>query len=368
MKPHSQNKIAILALALVLCIASVQDLKAQVEYGNWLLKFNTAPTYTANVYAWNGDYGSGIYGIYYDGNGMGSKPWPSYGSPDPTKYLLFMIAPNAGYSFTATSISGTFWMSGSGSNNPTGKMQYSLYNNFSSPVDIGTPFSLGTSEVTSTFAPLFIEIPTGQYLYVRFYGYGIGSSSDFYFCRNFNISGFTTGLATGALPVSAFCAGSTVSVPYTVSGSYNPGNVFTAQLSGSTGSFTSPTVIGSVSSTGAGTINATIPAGTSPGTGYRIRVVSSSPSVTGTNNGSDLAVTIPPTYSVTPADVTCFAGSNGQITVTASGGTGPWYYSVNNGSGYIYDASNPHVFTGLAPGTYKIRVKDSNGCESANCP
>lgn len=108
---------------------------------------------------------------------------------------------------------------------------------------------------------------------------------------NVNCPTITTGTITG----SPFCAGSAVSVPYTISGTFVTGNVFTAQLSSSTGSFASPTNIGTLSSTTAGTINATIPAGASTGTQYRIRVVSGS-LITGSNNGVDLSVTSAGTY------------------------------------------------------------------------
>jgi hypothetical protein len=89
---------------------------------------------------------------------------------------------------------------------------------------------------------------------------------------------------------SPFCPGATLSVPYTLSGIYNAVNVFTAQLSDASGSFASPVTIGSVAGTTAGSISATIPAGTPPGTGYRIRVVSSSPVIVAPNNGTDLVV------------------------------------------------------------------------------
>lgn len=59
---------------------------------------------------------------------------------------------------------------------------------------------------------------------------------------------------------------------------------FTAQLSNSAGSFSNPTTIGSVTSTNAGTIAATIPNGTTVGTGYKVRLISSNPSIT--NNPS----------------------------------------------------------------------------------
>jgi hypothetical protein len=52
-----------------------------------------------------------------------------------------------------------------------------------------------------------------------------------------------------------------------------------------------------LSSTAAGTISGTIPAGTVSGIGYRIRVVSSNPAVTGFTNVSNLIVN--PTSAVT---------------------------------------------------------------------
>jgi uncharacterized delta-60 repeat protein len=53
-------------------------------------------------------------------------------------------------------------------------------------------------------------------------------------------------LATGSLSTGTFCAGSPVSVPFTATGSYNGGNVFTAQLSDATGSFAAPVTSGKI--------------------------------------------------------------------------------------------------------------------------
>lgn len=81
------------------------------------------------------------------------------------------------------------------------------------------------------------------------------------------------------------------------------------------------------------------------------------------NNGcqfpiSNIAITQPTDVtlvqqSVTPA--TCGA-SNGQLTVTAGGGTSPYQYDI----GGAQQASA--TFTGLAPGTYTVTVTDNNGC------
>ena len=63
------------------------------------------------------------------------------------------------------------------------------------------------------------------------------------------------------------------------------------------------------------------------------------------------------TASATNTSVSCNAGSNGTITVTASGGTAPYTYSTN---GTTFQVSNS--FTGLTAGTYTITVRDANNC------
>lgn len=51
--------------------------------------------------------------------------------------------------------------------------------------------------------------------------------------------------------------------------------------------------------------------------------------------------------------------SNGSVTITASGGTAPYTYSLN---GNTYQSGN--VFTGLAGGVHIAYVMDQNGCVS----
>lgn len=97
-------------------------------------------------------------------------------------------------------------------------------------------------------------------------------------------------ISTNSLSNSVYCPGATLQISYTAVGSYNAGNIFSAELSSASGSFITPTVIGTVNATTSGTINATIPSVITYGTGYRIRVVSSSPVVTGTDNGNNLTI------------------------------------------------------------------------------
>jgi hypothetical protein len=63
------------------------------------------------------------------------------------------------------------------------------------------------------------------------------------------------------------------------------------------------------------------------------------------------------TASASGTNPTCFNGSNGSITVSGSGGTGGYTYSIN---GTNYQASG--TFNTLTTGTYTLYVKDSNNC------
>ena len=57
-------------------------------------------------------------------------------------------------------------------------------------------------------------------------------------------------------------------------------------------------------------------------------------------------------------DPTCIGGSDGSITVTGSGGSAPYSYSLDD----IDYTNTTGVFNGLAAGAYNVYAKDSNGC------
>ncbi len=99
--------------------------------------------------------------------------------------------------------------------------------------------------------------------------------------------------------------------------------------------------------------------GLSAGTYNTIVVKDANGCTQGTNS---VTITQPTAITATAAvtqQVSCNGGSDGKITVTASGGTGLLQYSRDGGT--IYQVSN--VFSGLSAGTYNaIVVKDANGC------
>ncbi len=93
----------------------------------------------------------------------------------------------------------------------------------------------------------------------------------------------------GAVP-GIFCGGTQSNLTYTVNGTFNAGNVFNVELSDATGSFGAPTIIGSVSSLISGSISYTVPQNTPTGTGYRIRVASTSPVLAGFTNSTNITI------------------------------------------------------------------------------
>ena len=104
---------------------------------------------------------------------------------------------------------------------------------------------------------------------------------------------FTNTITTSTITTTTYAAGAAVSVPFTIGATDTvyTNNIWTAQLSDASGSFTNPISIGTLATYAAGTVSATLPTGTPAGTGYRIRVVGSQPSTIGINNGTNLTVT-----------------------------------------------------------------------------
>ncbi|MBA3706798.1 MAG: hypothetical protein H0W84_13130, partial [Bacteroidetes bacterium] len=53
-------------------------------------------------------------------------------------------------------------------------------------------------------------------------------------------------ISTDSIVGSPFCACTSIKVSFTSTGLFNPGNIFTAQLSDATGNFASPVIIGAL--------------------------------------------------------------------------------------------------------------------------
>lgn len=113
----------------------------------------------------------------------------------------------------------------------------------------------------------------------------------------------TLTITTTPFATSTFCPGQNINVAFTTSGSFTAGNIFTAQLSEPNGSFNTTTDIGTLNATTSGNISATIPANAT-GSAYRIQVIGSNPATTGSDNGSDLAITCPAPTNLSTSNIT----------------------------------------------------------------
>ncbi len=157
-------------------------------------------------------------------------------------------------------------------------------------------------------------------------------------------------ITTSTIAPTSYCQGAQLSVPYTVTGVYNAGNIFTAELSDAGGSFAAPTVIGTLSATTSGSITCTIPALTPVGNGYRVRVMSSDPVTTGSANTADITVSSAPYAGADDAVVICkntgvydlaqfIPGASACGTWTAPGGTAftaTFNSATDNAGAYTY--------------------------------
>lgn len=166
----------------------------------------------------------------------------------------------------------------------------------------------------------------------------------FWYVANIPLQSITT-----TVPNTTYCAGANLNISYTSNGLVFAGtNTFTVQLSDATGSFVSPTNIGTLTTAAtSGNINCTIPLAQAAGTGYRIRTVSDNPVFTGADNGSNITINaaLLPTINITasPGTSVC-TGTNVTFSATiTNGGPSPsyqWYLNGNPvGTGATYSTN-----------------------------
>ncbi len=131
-------------------------------------------------------------------------------------------------------------------------------------------------------------------------------------------------MLVGTVP-TGFCRNTAFNVPFSANGTFSAGNIFTAQLSNASGSFTSGvTTLGTLTSTTSGIISATIPNAITLGTGYKIRIISSNPALTDVDEEafSVLSVCPPPCGTIVILQSTADDYSTGTTIKEANATTG----------------------------------------------
>ncbi|MCB0767011.1 MAG: hypothetical protein KDB95_07350 [Flavobacteriales bacterium] len=127
------------------------------------------------------------------------------------------------------------------------------------------------------------------------------------------VSFITLSLATtgqvdvGTLPSAVWCAGNTFDVPFTATGTFDPGNSFIVELSDASGVFAPGIPIGSLAGDVSGIVTCSSWGAAAPGTGHLVRVRSTSPAFTSTASPSSLTLAAPN------------AGMDGSVTLCSNG-------------------------------------------------
>ncbi|MBN2727693.1 MAG: hypothetical protein JXR53_00560 [Bacteroidales bacterium] len=176
----------------------------------------------------------------------------------------------------------------------------------------------------------------------------------------FDISCFTNDPIDVTWLNSPLCQGEYFDIPFILNDTVNAGNIFTAQLSNASGSFASPVNIGLLTDTLSGTIIAQIPLATPPGTGYRVRVVSSNPAMVGSISPNPIVIVeTPVAANITAVGNTTFCQGSGSVSLSAPNQNGVNYAWKKDG---ISIGTNNPVLSATQAGVYTLEI--SNSCDT----
>jgi len=263
-------------------------------------------------------------------------------------------------------------------NNPVGAKVWIDWNNGGFSYGSGyLAYDLGTATNTAngktSLCPLNITVPAGaspgnlrMRVACAYYNSPYNACDNNSEVEDYTLNIIDPRITTGTITGSPFCTGASMSVPFTIATTFLAGNVFTAQLSDISGSFSSPVNIGTLTSTTAGTISSNIPIGSANGTGYRIRVVSSMPALISADNGSDLTIGQPSSPSIGDITQPTCAVATGSVVLNGLPTTGTWSLTRNPGGIITTGTGSTATISGLPTGTYTYTV--TNGDISVTCP
>jgi hypothetical protein len=216
----------------------------------------------------------------------------------------------------------------------------------------GVPLALNASNTIADFAaPVNITgLSVGNHkLYIRSKEGGGDWSVTNWFEFTVNASGPIPFINVNSITDYNICGGNSFRMAFHKTGTYNAGNVFTVQLSDSLGSFANPIAIGAVADTTSRIVTCGIPKTIPNGNQYRIRVVSSSPVVTGIQN--DIPITLRTAPDLGPDTTLFVVCANETLSLDTAynftGLTTQWTTITPTAAGI---------------GVYRVIVTNSNGC------
>ncbi len=225
---------------------------------------------------------------------------------------------------------------------------------------------------TDTSTPGFPSFTSSNWTSVGIAGGNLGAHTSS--CGACGSGNTITINAISSLSYNINCStGANGTIDFSSTGTFNIGNNYVIELSDASGGFSSPIVIGTVTSTSNSLtgISFTIPPGTPSGTLYRIRVRSTDPAATSNDNGSDITITLSgtcqPPYMTSVLINSCNPTCNEGFNEIVFGNSGDYSFNVT--------ASNFNFSYGsTSPGTNYTDVLVNNAStivtlnDSAGCP
>ena len=282
-------------------------------------------------------------------------------TPDNTFSRMTSDVSTAGYS----DVDFNFWWLCAGSASHYGQVFYSTNGGVNWVLASGGNYNNQSAWMQQSISdPAFGNQATIRFGFKFVNGIGFGAQDPGFGIDDVSIVAQTGTVNSITTQISSLqlCDGSGVTVDYAATGSYTPGNVFTAQLSDAFGGFLGQVAIGSISSTISGSIACTIPPGTPVGTGYRIRVVSSTPPTTGTDNGSDITVNNGPNAGADASTEICKASGFYDMDLLLGGSPDPGGVWTNPNNQVVSDQFDS---AGQPGGNYTYTVAGVAPCLSA---
>lgn len=250
-------------------------------------------------------------------------------------------------------VSAQFWWTCGGGTAIHGELYYST-NSGTSWTQITSPIAQYKNQLTWTQQTLTnsaFDNQTTLRFGVRFFAATSSSAIDpGMSIDDFVITGVIPQLVhTDSVSGSVFCPGDSLTVFGNISPNpANAGNIFYIQLSDSGGSFANPDTIGQLTDTTFTAIGGAIPASAIAGNGYRIRIVSSNPALTGNDNGTDITILPGSVAGTVSANATTVcAGDTTSLFLTGYDGIISWELTTNGGSSWLpISSTNPVLPSG----------------------